>query len=62
MQISTIKLGNLKNQTFAHSKILSIWLSSLPFNNINKIFNNLIYMYDFRHCIIDIHNKSLVAD
>ena len=24
MQISTLKSGNLKNQTFAHSKILSI--------------------------------------
>ena len=44
MQFFTLKSGNLKNQTYAHSRILSIWLSFLPFN-IWKIKRSVNALY-----------------
>ena len=51
MQFSTLKSENLKNQTFAHSRILST-------------INNSIYMYDFWLCIYctGINYQSSIPD
>ena len=44
IQCNFPKSGNLKNQAFSHSRILSIWLSSLSFNNIKIIL--IIWYFD----------------